>query len=491
MINELTNDQEKLLSVYKKKWIDIGLSTKTISDDECKSIINNLYKHVLKYDPPTIIIMNNPITTWFATLLLQTKKDQVENQVHDQVGNQVHDQVHDQVRDQVRNQVGNRVFNQVGNQVFNQVGNQVQNQVRNQVRDQVHDQVHDQVGNRVFNQVRDQVHDQVHDQVRDQVENQVENQVWDQVGNQVRDQVENQVRDQVWDQVGNRVWDQVGNQVRDQVENQVENQVWDQVGNRVFNQVHDQVHDQVGNRVFNQVRDQVRENVKKVVFPYMQGHWDTGYFSFYDYMQNVLNIKLVPSFNYYLETSKLDFIYPLKDFCVVCRKPISYTFNNTNVLHNESGPAIKYKDDFEIYCLNGVTVKKEIVMTPWDELDSNLVRTETNVEIRREIVRKIGIEKICKDLHAKIIDNKDNYELLLLDNRPYLKMLNPSIGVYHVEGVPLECKTVEDALNSRKPEKLRRIPIDEEGGSNWYQQGDVCVWPSNAKTVKNKPIILT
>jgi hypothetical protein len=120
-----------------------------------------------------------------------------------------------------------------------------------------------------------------------------------------------------------------------------------------------------------------------------------------------------------------------------------------------------------------------------------LVRTETNVEIRREIVRKIGIEKICKDLHAKKIDNKDNYELLLLDNRPYLKMLNPSIGVYHIEGVPLECKTVEDALNSRKPDKLRQIPIDEEGGSNWYQQGDVCIWPSNAKTVKNKPIILT
>jgi hypothetical protein len=31
-------------------------------------------------------------------------------------------------------------------------------------------------------------------------------------------------------------------------------------------------------------------------------------------------------------------------------------------------------------------------------------------------------------------------------NRPYLKMINPSIGTYHIEGVHPECKTVKEAL---------------------------------------------
>jgi hypothetical protein len=33
--------------------------------------------------------------------------------------------------------------------------------------------------------------------------------------------------------------------------------------------------------------------------------------------------------------------------------------------------------------------------------------------------------------------------------RPYLKMLNPSIGVFHIEGVPADITTVRQAINWR------------------------------------------
>ena len=77
-------------------------------------------------------------------------------------------------------------------------------------------------------------------------------------------------------------------------------------------------------------------------------------------------------------------------------------------------------------------------------------------------------------------------------NQPVsLKMKNPSIGVYHMEGVPSNIKTVKAALHIRKPKALRDIPIDDTNGLDWYQQGDVCVWPKGAKTVKSLPSILT
>ncbi len=90
-------------------------------------------------------------------------------------------------------------------------------------------------------------------------------------------------------------------------------------------------------------------------------------------------------------------------------------------------------------------------------MHADTILRETNAEIRREIVRKIGIEKVCKDLNAQPIShyrdevNGMNYELLLLDlgdgrTRPYLKMRNPSIGVYHIEGVPPEITSAEQAL---------------------------------------------
>ena len=39
--------------------------------------------------------------------------------------------------------------------------------------------------------------------------------------------------------------------------------------------------------------------------------------------------------------------------------------------------------------------------------------------------------------------------------RPYLKMTNPSIGVFHVEGVHPDCTTVDQALEFRNGTKVK------------------------------------
>jgi hypothetical protein len=71
-------------------------------------------------------------------------------------------------------------------------------------------------------------------------------------------------------------------------------------------------------------------------------------------------------------------------------------------------------------------------------------------------------------------------------------MKNPSIpGVYHLEGVPNKCNTIDEALHERKPAELRKIPVDNVNGLEWYQQGDVCIWPKGAEAVKARPSILT
>ena len=115
--------------------------------------------------------------------------------------------------------------------------------------------------------------------------------------------------------------------------------------------------------------------------------------------------------------------------------------------------ALKYSDGYGLWCLNGVRVSKEIVETSSEKLDPQLLLQEENAEIRREIVRKIGIERVCQKLNAKCIDKLGNYELLLLNlgdrDRPYLKMINPSISCYHIEGIAPRIKTVKEALNWR------------------------------------------
>ncbi|MDT7807660.1 MAG: hypothetical protein QOJ70_1473 [Acidobacteriota bacterium] len=121
-------------------------------------------------------------------------------------------------------------------------------------------------------------------------------------------------------------------------------------------------------------------------------------------------------------------------------------------LHCETGPAVSWPgSDQRYFFLNGVHVSEEIVSTPAERLDPRLMFFERNTGVRREIIRKVGIERVCETFNARSIDRQGDYELLLLDlrdglMRPFLKMRNPSIGVYHIEGVAPECRTVAQAL---------------------------------------------
>lgn len=121
-------------------------------------------------------------------------------------------------------------------------------------------------------------------------------------------------------------------------------------------------------------------------------------------------------------------------------------------VHSDNGPAVSWPDTDEFYfVLNDVQVPRHVVETPSLQLDPRLILHERNAEVRREIVRKVGIERVCEALEATCVDRQGDYELLLLDlqdgrHRPFLKMKNPSIGVYHIEGVAPGCRTVAQAL---------------------------------------------
>ena len=131
-----------------------------------------------------------------------------------------------------------------------------------------------------------------------------------------------------------------------------------------------------------------------------------------------------------------------------------YYLNSRGQLHKDLGPAVEWSTGTYQYYLNGVLCPKDVVMNKAENIDPHIVITERNAEVRREIVRKIGLERLCNTLDAKCIDKQENYELLVLNlkdgqRRPFLKMVNPSIGVYHIEGVPPNIATVQQALKWR------------------------------------------
>jgi hypothetical protein len=92
-----------------------------------------------------------------------------------------------------------------------------------------------------------------------------------------------------------------------------------------------------------------------------------------------------------------------------------------------------------------------VVETPANEITKKMIFDEKNVDVRREIIRRIGKERLLEVLDYSVLDKMDDYKLITFDIgdgrvRPFLLMVNPSIGVQHVEGVSPEIITVKAAL---------------------------------------------
>jgi hypothetical protein len=210
-----------------------------------------------------------------------------------------------------------------------------------------------------------------------------------------------------------------------------------------------------------------------LIIPYAEGQVDSYIFSYYDYYFDILKVtvpeEIKINYEIWKESQQFGWIYPIDNYCIISDRPTSICLNKLGQTHNEYGVAINYSDELKIYALNGVVVPKYLVETNWNKLDCQMLIKEKNAEIRREFVRKAGIEKVCKDLGAKVIEKGFDHkgqpcELLTLNlndgrERPYIKLLNPSIGTFHIEGVPPDCKTLEQAFNFRNGTKEKPIVL--------------------------------
>jgi hypothetical protein len=227
-----------------------------------------------------------------------------------------------------------------------------------------------------------------------------------------------------------------------------------QLRSQLHSQLSIQLYSQLGSQLYSQLRSQLGSQLQSLNGQWYLSVWWLAWCGWCDYARHI-GVKFdEDAYRFFMDfNSEINFIIPFKGIAFISEKPSSIKWKN-RLLHCEDGLAVSYKDGYGLWCLNGVCVTKEIVLTPHDKLDPKLILKEKNAEVRREIVRKIGIERVCKGLKAKVVDSVGEYELLMLDLgdgrvRPYLKMKNPSVGTYHIEGVHPDCDTVKKALNWR------------------------------------------
>lgn len=290
------------------------------------------------------------------------------------------------------------------------------------------------------------------------MDNRVPDLVFDQTRSQINrhviDPIEVQTIDQISGDVRGMIWNHIGSHRQRNVSLQVERWLKEQCELRLWKQVKDQIWDQVKDRAWDRILEQ-----DGTVFPYLSGQWMSNYVVLHRYYREVLQLDL-PSIWQIEDQIHFGGVFPLSKFVVIFPRPEFIHRNSSGLLHCDNGPALRYADGFSLFCLNGVLVPEWLVSKSATNIDPREFAKIENAEVRREFVRKVGIERIAQSCEAVILDKQDAYELLSIDlggatgKCPYLKMLNPSTGVWHLEAIGKAIITVEAALKWRNQSDL-------------------------------------
>ena len=102
--------------------------------------------------------------------------------------------------------------------------------------------------------------------------------------------------------------------------------------------------------------------------------------------------------------------WPHRDFIMVCDRPKEIHLErigpdgwNSHRLHNDTGPAISWRDGWCIWEIHGVRVTEQIVMRP-ETLTVEQILNESNSEVRRVMIEQLGWNNFAEKAQLKLID---------------------------------------------------------------------------------------
>lgn len=216
------------------------------------------------------------------------------------------------------------------------------------------------------------------------------------------------------------------------------------------------------------------KKTNEFIEPYIMGNYDSHILGYYDYMINVLKIEIpedvLSKYNMWCDLREYHYCYIIEGVTVVSRLPTQIHIDEQKRLHCEGGPALVYRGGVMKWSLHGVEVPRYLAETPSGELTLEFYKTIQSADVKAEFIRKFGVERmlgeygVLIDTWANTPETDDNFEIFKsseyelwdmaeifegIDYAPHLKMKNQTTGIWHVEGVHPDCRTVQEASDFR------------------------------------------
>jgi hypothetical protein len=92
-----------------------------------------------------------------------------------------------------------------------------------------------------------------------------------------------------------------------------------------------------------------------------------------------------------------------REFVMICERIKSIFRDENGRLHSEDGMALQYRDGWGLYMWHGVKVNAQTILFP-ETITSEQADKETNGEVRRIMIERMGPGKYLKETNAKVLD---------------------------------------------------------------------------------------
>lgn len=344
MLERLTPEQERLLSVVRDEWLRVGLSTEPADRAGAEAGVRLAYQTAGLPSPRAVIWLDSPLLGVVAAVMLEPAGVDQWERARTQLRARAGEQVWARVRALVQAKAGAQVWQRAGGRTSSAVWEQVVLRACEQVNRVWLEHVAEPLYGRVFEALWE-----------------VDWQVWRRVALQVRLQLVQQL--EVW-------WSPLHRP-----------QSWIQVGPRRWEPM-------VGPRVEDAELGGGQHLAAQLSMP--------AYFA-----------QLLPGLagpqplqGLMLAARSAGWWWLFDDVAVLTERPRSLHRDDQGRLHHPHGAAIGYPDGWGVWAWHGVRVPRGVIAQP-ETLTVQRIRDEANLEIRRVMLERYGQERYLRDADAQ------------------------------------------------------------------------------------------
>lgn len=140
------------------------------------------------------------------------------------------------------------------------------------------------------------------------------------------------------------------------------------------------------------------------------GSMDISWISFYKYFIEVVGLELEKITGLLELTQHTGWYNAYEDVVVFQHRPEYIKMDDTNRLHCENGPAIRYRDGYSVYSWHGTRIPSEWIENK-KSLTPEIALTWSNIEQRRCAAEILGWDNVIQQLNSVVIDEDGDPEI--------------------------------------------------------------------------------